>query len=337
MATSKFDESSEYFSGQGVMMVGLRVAGGAPAFYDTVGNVSSLKCSIAASSLDHKGAQDGQRATDKRINTEIKGTVSAVVQSWSPKNLALAIRGAYALTPAGVSAAETLYAYPGKITPLAKLSVANVVMTQNAVVLDQYVNDATAWDYKNNLEAGSIKWNDGSVTSISKLGIVVTAVAVGATTQITVPNTCVVGDTVAFNGFTGADAAVLNGKQALVTVASSTSVTVALNTTGKVITTGAVSKMTMTGMLVSAVYDNGAHYLVGALTQPITEVSIRFEGLNTANGNSPVVVDVYKMSVDPLKELALISDTFGEFMLDGAMLADSTRSSGSKFFSYRKV
>lgn len=69
----------------------------------------------------------------------------------------------------------------------------------------------------------------------------------------------------------------------------------------------------------------------------LTEIAVRFEGLNTADGNSPVVVDLFKFSVDPLKELSLISDTFGSFQLEGALLYDATQTAGSKFFRMRKL
>lgn len=84
-------------------------------------------------------------------------------------------------------------------------------------------------------------------------------------------------------------------------------------------------------------YAYAAQYKVDALTEGTKELYMRFEGLNTAEGNSPVVIDVFKFSTDPFKELALISDGVQSFVLEGSVLADTTRSSGSLYFVVRKV
>ena len=68
------------------------------------------------------------------------------------------------------------------------------------------------------------------------------------------------------------------------------------------------------------------------MTSLSTEKYMRFEGLNTADGGNPVVVEVFRFIVDPLKELALIGDGIGQFVLDGNVLADSLQVTGSKFF-----
>jgi hypothetical protein len=75
-----------------------------------------------------------------------------------------------------------------------------------------------------------------------------------------------------------------------------------------------------------------AHEVVDPLVNGFTELYMRFEGLNTADSNKPVVVEIFKFSTDPLKELALISDGVQQFVLEGNVLADPLQTSGSKFF-----
>ena len=84
-------------------------------------------------------------------------------------------------------------------------------------------------------------------------------------------------------------------------------------------------------------YAYAAQTLVDALTQGAKELFMRFEGLNTADENSPVVVEVFKFSTDPFKELALIGDGVQSFVLDGSVLADTTRQTGSKYFNVKKL
>ena len=88
-------------------------------------------------------------------------------------------------------------------------------------------------------------------------------------------------------------------------------------------------------MLVNYTY--AEQYLVDPLTEPLTDNWLRFEGLNTVEENAPVIVDVFRFSNDPLKELALLSDTFGQFTLEGVVLKDDTRLTGGKYFSIKKL
>lgn len=84
-------------------------------------------------------------------------------------------------------------------------------------------------------------------------------------------------------------------------------------------------------------YQFAEQHVVEGLTQGAKELYMRFEGLNTAEENSPVVVEVFKFSTDPFKELALIGDTVQSFVLEGSVLADTTRSTGSKYFKATKL
>lgn len=91
------------------------------------------------------------------------------------------------------------------------------------------------------------------------------------------------------------------------------------------------------GDVLSVAYTHAKQRQIDALTNAPSELYMRFEGLNTAEGNHPVVVEVFKFLTDPLKELSLISDTIQQFTLDGSVLADSLRTSGSKFFKVTKL
>ena len=63
---------------------------------------------------------------------------------------------------------------------------------------------------------------------------------------------------------------------------------------------------------------------------------LRFEGLNTADQDTvnaalftPVVVEIFRFSVDPLKELDLINDAITKITIEGAMLVDPTKVASS--------
>ena len=84
-------------------------------------------------------------------------------------------------------------------------------------------------------------------------------------------------------------------------------------------------------------YDYADQILIDALVSGQPERYLRFEGLNTAEANKPVVVEVFRLAINPLQNLALINDEFANIEIEGAALVDPGRQSGSKFFNQRFV
>lgn len=54
---------------------------------------------------------------------------------------------------------------------------------------------------------------------------------------------------------------------------------------------------------------------------------LRLRGVNTAQSNAPVLVELYKVQFDPIKNLALIQDDLGKLEFEGSVLADPTKAS----------
>lgn len=80
-------------------------------------------------------------------------------------------------------------------------------------------------------------------------------------------------------------------------------------------------------------YTYAAQTQVEALLGAPKDYTLRFEGLNTANENKPVIVEVHSFATDPLRELSLISDAIGQFQLEGSVYPDATKGEGlSKYF-----
>jgi len=67
---------------------------------------------------------------------------------------------------------------------------------------------------------------------------------------------------------------------------------------------------------------------VSFFTDPSREWVIRFEGVNTFEGNAPITVELYRVQLDPSKSIDLIKDDFAMFELDGDLLVDTSKPEG---------
>ncbi|GGK08567.1 hypothetical protein [Luteimonas terricola] len=76
-----------------------------------------------------------------------------------------------------------------------------------------------------------------------------------------------------------------------------------------------------------AAYKHAGLVQVGVLASAQPEVAIRYKGINLAEGNAPVMVDLYRLATDPLSELALINNeqALAGMPLAGTLLADPTK------------
>ncbi len=76
-----------------------------------------------------------------------------------------------------------------------------------------------------------------------------------------------------------------------------------------------------------AAYTYGAVNRVGMFTQAVPERWLRFEGINTADSNKEVVVELYRVALDPTKDMSLINNDIAKFELSGSVLVDTLKSS----------
>jgi hypothetical protein len=72
-------------------------------------------------------------------------------------------------------------------------------------------------------------------------------------------------------------------------------------------------------------YTYAASPQVNFLTGSNPDRWFRFEGLNTANNNAKTLVEFYRCSLTPAKELALISDDVMSLAMDGSVLYDANK------------
>ena len=80
-------------------------------------------------------------------------------------------------------------------------------------------------------------------------------------------------------------------------------------------------------------YDYSASEQVGILNSEPIELMMRYEGLNLANGNSKVFVELYRLSLDQIESITLIDDKseFSNIETVLQLLPDLTKSPKSDF------
>lgn len=84
-------------------------------------------------------------------------------------------------------------------------------------------------------------------------------------------------------------------------------------------------------------YSYAAQDVVPFFTAPQKERFLRFVGLNTANSDKRVVIDIYRVIFDPVGNLDLISDDLNKFEIEGSALYDSTRAADATLGGFGRV
>jgi hypothetical protein len=89
----------------------------------------------------------------------------------------------------------------------------------------------------------------------------------------------------------------------------------------------------------SIAYTYGNYSAVEALTSGSVIYEMAFGGLNEANSNSPVVVDLYRLKVSAAKALSFIGSDFAALEVTGKVLLDATKTGTgiSKYFRVQMV
>lgn len=102
---------------------------------------------------------------------------------------------------------------------------------------------------------------------------------------------------------------------------------------------GTVEMLDITGLTLplKAAYTKGVVEVVPFFTQGVQEVALLFEGINTADSNKKVRAELYRVALDPTKELGLITENFGQFVIEGTALIDETKGEDPLFGKFGRM
>ena len=88
-----------------------------------------------------------------------------------------------------------------------------------------------------------------------------------------------------------------------------------------------------------AAYGYAATKQVGMFTAKPPVIALRYKGINLAEGGAPVIVELYKVSTDPLQELALITDgnSVAGLPMTGGILRDTSRENDGDLGQFGRI
>jgi len=244
---------TDYFLGQGRVLVAARNAAGEALAQRWLGDVSDLKISFKTDTIRNKENYSGQRGTVKNLIIGKEATVDLTLEELSQDNLALALYGKPTKIDSGSISGEALPIglLAGDTVSLNYMKVSNVVITDSAST--PVTLDASKYDI--NAEYGSITFKD-----------------------------------------------VASAQQPF-----------------------------------KVAYTHAALDNVSVFTSAQPEVFLRYEGINLAENNAPIVVELYKVSTEPLKELALITDQLTNLAITASALIDNTKPASDEFGQFGRI
>jgi hypothetical protein len=76
---------------------------------------------------------------------------------------------------------------------------------------------------------------------------------------------------------------------------------------------------------------------VSLFTAPQPELFIRYEGINLAENNAPVILELYKVKTEPLKDLALITDKIADMNISCNVLIDDKKPTSDEIGQFGRM
>lgn len=306
-----------YFSGQGIFYVAERNADGSPQNFVDLCNVSAMEISIDVTKFEHKESKTGQRAIDLTIIQEKNGTFTITLENINSFNLALAMFGTKSVVAAATVAGESV-----------------AVPSNGGFFILDHMNLDPAGTFTLTVDEG--------VAALTWVGT--TTYALGDTVIPTVPNGRF------YKAIAAGDSAV--GEPVFPTLVGDTVIdgTVTWEDQGLIVQVEDVNFVVNTdhgtikftedflnsGNTLTVGYDHLGYSQVDALTETSQVRWLRFEGLNTVD-DLPVLVDIFKASLDPLTGYGVINEEIAQMEVTGNILLDDLRASGDQFFRQRQV
>jgi len=102
---------------------------------------------------------------------------------------------------------------------------------------------------------------------------------------------------------------------------------------------GTITFKDITGVTqpLKAAYTHAALASVSMFTKQLEDIFIRYEGINLGEDGVPVVLELYKVNPEPLKDFALITDKFADMAISSSVLIDSSKPADGELGQFGRI
>lgn len=344
-----------YYTGQGKVYLATRIAGGAiSSGFTYVGDCDSLVISQNQKFDDIEESTSGNRLVAAHIPVGTSLSTKMNCLQWSSANLQAAVYGAYSgAVPAGSVSNELQNGYNNSLLPLANPQVSSVVGKLSGVTgtIQSIAVLTGGTGYTPGIISLTLAGSPGTGATakayVNAAGVIQSAFVVTAGSGYVAPTaTAATGTGATFQVNMGAASLTLNTDYTVNPATGSINVLPG----SKLIPPQPTSAQATAANTVTAIGTSWNYSYAGyvgridAFTQTSLEVALRFEGLNIADGGNPVIVSMYRNSLNLAKTLSLIEAKHGTLELDGMLLPDASYGAGmglagslSQFYNAVKV
>lgn len=337
-----------YYLGQGYVKIAPRVFNGPRkgGFVD-VGDSASLIIEVAQKFDDIYESQTGQHQIASHTPIETTYNVKLQMLNWSLENLALAMQGTVSgAVAAGTVTNEAQVAYNNSSILLNNPGVSGLSLAlqgSSGSVGSVAITAAGTGGVAGQQYA--LTFSGGSPTTTATGYVIANAAGGAGSVVITNPGAGYTAPiTASVATITGATFVVNAGGTALV---SGTDFNLPLNVGGG---NGGIVNILPGSLVVPAAMVNGvgvsASYSYAAYSGSmqggvggLQEYELLFDGINTKDGNAPVLAQCFRVSMNFAKAIDLLADKHGMLEVDGMLLPDSTITGAglSQYFKMTKV
>ncbi len=331
-------DPTRLYRGQGIVSIGDRNSEGQATGFGDLGNCTELTLSASTERIEHMESRTGKQFTDKVIEKMIKGEIQFICESTAVDNLKRYYYGSTTELVAATVTNESVVGYKGKKVRLSKINLSTFASLTNSAGTITYIRNTNS----NNLLLGLTYDGPSTTFAITAHGLVngqrvklsrtIPTGFVATTAYYVVSQTANAFQLSATNG----GAAVATATTSATGVNASVLFDYEINLKTGIIEIDKNSAIN-DGQLLKANYAAGASQKMAAFTETNKEVTLLFEGLNTAEEDAPVLITVYKVRLDPADSWQAISDDWTKFTIKGTVLYDSLQPDNKIDGRYWKV
>jgi hypothetical protein len=322
-------DPTRLYRGQGIFSIAERDPAGNPLGFLDMGNVTELMLMSAIDAIEHRESRTGKQFKDKRIERLVDGRMRFTAESTTKEALARYIYGTATLLATATITNEIVISYLGRKSKLSRMNLSTWTSLTNAagtITLSRDVNNqgaagtAIAVAFDNTTDTFTAAGH--GLTNGNRLRFGGTTLPTGITAGTNYFVIAAAANTFQVSATFGGtvDSGTTDGAGVVATPQYDYSV----NLGSGVIDIYPTANITE-GDSLRANYAAGTSEKISAFTKTNAEVYCLFEGLNTAEDDNPVVVEVYKVRFDPAEEWSLIGDDFNSFSVTGEVLYDATK------------